>query len=135
APVTTPRLADYLMSVSPYSPHARSVLLNYDVPLEKKTVEQWGQTVGKHPRLLAALAYWYRGERNVGKAAEFFKKALAITHDHGWNQDLANLYLRQGKEDLWLQTMEESLKHPALGLEHAKVCVDISQHFRRKRDW
>jgi tetratricopeptide (TPR) repeat protein len=48
---------------------------------------------------------------------------------------LAEVYRKQGQLDRWQATLEDFLKEPSWGLDHARVRQAIVEHFIERRQW
>jgi len=58
-----------------------------------------------------------------------------LSPDYEAYQRVAGVYKSQGKEELWLATLKEFLTKPDNELDHARVRVEIAEHFMAKGDY
>jgi tetratricopeptide (TPR) repeat protein len=66
---------------------------------------------------------------------KWLKLAVAKSPDEGAYQALAEIYRHQGKEDLWIATLDEFLTRPDYGLSHASVRTTIARRFMQLKQW
>jgi len=123
-----------LLCFSPHSPLARAILINAGAA-SKAEIAEWEKLAVRYPALASALAYHYAKAQQWDDAARYCQEALKIVEDKAIYEFLADVYMRKGDEDRWLQTLEAALRLPDYGLEHAAIQKNIAWHFMGKRQW
>jgi tetratricopeptide (TPR) repeat protein len=128
------RYAQRMLSHSPYAPMARAALIMRDWDNVKAQAADW-EKESQHPEVLLALGRRALSENRLDDAERCIGKALEMSPDLGGFRLLADAYKKMGDTDKWLATLERVLKVPDAGLEHARVRVDIANHFMAKKDF
>ncbi|HTN74260.1 MAG TPA: hypothetical protein VL096_03400 [Pirellulaceae bacterium] len=123
------------LKVSPHSPFGKVCKVFMKIKKLGDETAEWEADAEHYPFLAKTFAEAYMREGNIDKQEHFLR--LAIKNDPSIDNyyQLANLYKRQQKDGLWLTTMKEFLEQPDFGLYHARVRVDISQYFAKRREW
>jgi tetratricopeptide (TPR) repeat protein len=129
-------LLDTLLVISPYSPFARAVLIQYHWNDIQPRASQWETESTNQPALLIALAEHYAGLRRWDDAQRCLKAAIQVVPcDLSLYQRSAAIYEEQGQPDRWLATLEEYLNQRTFDSGHYRVQDDIAEHFMRQKRW
>ena len=94
--------------------------------------------VGKDGGRLSRHGHGFRRPRQKAKRweeATKWLKPVAEMGDSGAVESLLEIYQLQGKMDLWLATLEESLKAPDYSLRHAEVHARIARYYMHDKKW
>ncbi|MFH1299774.1 MAG: hypothetical protein ABIK07_01840 [Planctomycetota bacterium] len=128
-------IARKLLEISPYQP--QTVALNIDANKgyadqhHAEIVEKYGDL----PVILSAMAKRHLRELNDEKAEEILLRRLSLTADHETYNSLAELYLRRGEMEKWLDTMQKALRVPTIGLENAEIRSKIAHYYMGRGEW
>ena len=128
------RNAGNVYQISPHAPLAHTILIEDAWPHAQKLAAEWVKDC-QHPTVLRAIGSKYLALGRVNDAERCLKQSLALSADLATYRKLADVYKAQGKTALWLQTLEEFLKQPDPGLDHARVRVDIAHYYMMKNDY
>ncbi len=127
---------DTLLTISPYSPMARKVLVQYHWDDIQEKADQWDKGSAPYPGLSSSLAERYTNLGRWDDAERCLKAAIKVLpSDLVLYRQLATIYEQQGQTDRWLATLEEYLKQPDYGLEHFAVQSQIAHHFMDRKQW
>jgi hypothetical protein len=125
-----------LLTVSPYSPYARATLIEHDWDQVKDQVGQWEKEAGDSPTLIAALARRYTGLKQSDEAERLLKRYVKLLPDYWGYHALAENYKARNDLKRWQEILDEFLANGEdLGLDHAKVGVELAEHFMRQKLW
>ena len=95
---------------------------------------QVGKDGGRLSRHAMALAGRAKKAKRWEEATKWLKP-VAEMGDSGAVESLLEIYQLQGKMDLWLATLEESLKAPDYSLRHAEVHARIARYYMHDKKW
>src|SRR5207237_982350 len=126
--------AHTLRKLSPYSPAARAALVREDWDAIKEHALEW-EKESQRPDVLLALGQRYVKLHQSDDAERCFKRSLALSPDLPTYRLLAGVYQERGNTEQWLSTLQEVLKQPDTGLNHAQVQVQIARHFMSKKEF
>jgi tetratricopeptide (TPR) repeat protein len=124
-----------LIEACPDSPFAKAILLREEFPYALHRLPEWDASADQHPRLLHELAVYYERHRKLDDAEKCLKRAIDAFPCLSAHRSLADFYLRCGDEKQWLVAVEEALASTDDGLGHASLRVEVSKHYRSKRNW
>lgn len=128
------RYARWMLIHSPYAPMARASLIEFDWPNVQKQAAEW-EKEAQDPQVFLALGRRALADGRVEDAERSLGKAIDISPDFSTYILLANVYKGKGDTDKWLETLERFLKEPDPGLDHARVRVEIAEHYMAKKDY
>ena len=131
----TPAGVRVLLAVSPFSPLARALGVEYCGDAFRGRFVEWEKTAPKCPRLCKAFASRYFDDKRPGDAVKWGKDAVALSPDLKTYRLIAYAYWSQGKKEQFVLTLDEYLDHPDYGLEHAAVCTELARHFMGEKEW
>lgn len=131
---TKTRNAGNVYQISPHAPLAHTILIEDAWPHAQKLAPEWVKDC-QHPTVLRAIGSKYLAMGRTDDAERCLKQSLALSADLATYRKLADVYKAQGKTALWLQTLEEFLKQPDPGLDHARVRVDIAHYYMMKNEY
>jgi tetratricopeptide (TPR) repeat protein len=115
---------------SPFNALAKAayVLLSWNEA--EKSLDLWTKREHPdHPAIFGALGRKYAELKEYDKSEKNWLAYLKIAHDGPAYRELADVNLKDGKEDKWLATLEESLKFEDYGLEHSITNEKIARHY------
>jgi tetratricopeptide (TPR) repeat protein len=124
-----------LLATSPFSPFAKAFGIERCGDSFKAQFPAWEEEARRYPRMAQAMAHRALAGRRRDEAAKWFKAAIARSPSYDLYAALADLYRSQGKTDEWRATLEEYLKQPDYGLDHATVRVQIARQYMRLKQW
>ena len=127
--------ATKLLWVSPFSPRARSVLIESDWEHHKDDASKWEKESGEHASVLVALGKSYHDKNLFNDAIRCFTAASKISPDMATYRWLADCHRKMGDEEKWRATLESFLDQPDYGLAHASVRQEIADYLMDKRQW
>ena len=128
--------AHELVVLSPFNPLGYATLINEDWDFAKEHAADWEKQLGQHAEVLRALSWRYSQLPSFPDAERCLAANLKLAPDRWGYDTLAEVYKKQGKIDLWQQTLDEYLadvEDP--GLEHANVQVKIARYFMSRKQW
>ncbi len=128
------RCAKSLLRISPYSPLARTWLVDAEAA-SKTEIAEWEKSADKYPGLASGLARYYSKAEQWDDAARCCQAAIKVVEDKAIYEFLAEVYAKKGDEDHWLETLEGALRLPDYGLDHAQIQSKIAWHFMGKKEW
>ena len=125
-----------LLSTSPNSPWAISLLIEDDWEKQKDKIDQYAELAKQHARLSMALSERYRETKEYEKAINCIE--TAIKQDPSFNNyfRLARIYKLQNNADKFRETYDDYLTtQPDFGLDHARANQEVARFYIRKRQW
>jgi tetratricopeptide (TPR) repeat protein len=129
-------VAQSILKVSPFHPFARATLISRAWDTVRDKIPAWEKESGDSPAFLAALAMHYSAAKSYDEAQPVLARYIELSPDVWAFQSLAANFKAQGKIDRWQETLDEFLnKVDDLGLDHAKVRVEIAEHFIGLKQW
>jgi tetratricopeptide (TPR) repeat protein len=126
-------VARRMLAVSPYSPYARRILLEYNSDWEVLG-KQYEKDGNFGPELSQVMGWKYGSKKQYAKAIPYYEQAVAQIKEGYVYRALADCYLKVGREDDWLRTLEETLSLPDYKLDHANTRKAIATHFMKSGD-
>ncbi len=123
-----------LLRNSPFSPVGAALAIELCGDDYKPHFREWEKGSADYPVLVSAFA-----QRTTAAArweeAEKWLKLVAATGDMDGFRGLAKVYALQGKMDRWAATLEDSLKAPDYGLDHARAQTNIARYYMHVKQW
>lgn len=123
------------LNSSPDCPWAIAAMIKNAWPQVSAHADDWEKRYGNHPDVRAAFALTYQTLNRLDDAIRNYNEYLRKAPELWAYNDLAIIYLAQGKEDLWLATLKDCLDQPDYGLTHAAVQDVIAKHFMQKGEY
>jgi hypothetical protein len=123
-----------LVDVSPHSPNAMAMALRSGQARPEEE-EAWEEFADGSPLVARAFAKTWEARGDVAKTEKFLKLAAEMDPSHVNFRALAAHYQRQGDEEHWLQALDDFLKTPEFGLDHAQIRCEIAKHYAERREW
>jgi tetratricopeptide (TPR) repeat protein len=122
-----------LLAVSPHSPYAMGIALGATPqPEAEKT---WEEVAKRSPYLASSFAEVWNKRGDPAKSERFLKLAAELDPSLENYRKLAAHYKGRGDDAKWLGALDDSLKTPSLGLDHARVQCEIAKYYSDKREW
>jgi tetratricopeptide (TPR) repeat protein len=129
-------IARALLKVSPYHPFARATLVVRDWDHVKDQVATWRKQSGEWPAFLAALGQHHTAAGEFDAAQVALARYIELSPDAWAYETLAANFKAQGNLLRWQETLDEFLKNVEdLGLDHARVRVQIADYFMGLKQW
>jgi tetratricopeptide (TPR) repeat protein len=129
-------IAREILKVSPFNSYARAISIRRNWDAIKDQVPTWEKESADSPAVYAALVLHYSATKNYVAAERAISRYMKLSPDLWAYQTLAANYKAQGKIDRWLATLEEFLNNVEdLGLDHAKIRVEIADHYMGLKQW
>lgn len=129
------KIAVELREVSPESALGVAAMIRHDWNHLPVAVSEWETKFPHDAGVQCALADRYTQLKQFDKAVRFRKRQIALVPDQSAIRALADLYLKHGDEQLWIETLQTSLKAPSYGLEHEQTHADLGDYYMRRKDW
>lgn len=123
------------LNSSPDCPWAIAGMIKNAWPQVSAHADDWEKRYASHPDVRAAFALTYQKLNRLDDAIRNYNEYLRNAPELWAYNDLAIIYLAQGKEDQWLATLKDCLNQPDYGLTHAAVQNLIAKHFMQKGDY
>jgi tetratricopeptide (TPR) repeat protein len=130
-----PANARRVLTVSPYSPLARAVLVESDWKSVAADAAEWEKAGAAHPRVLVAFARHYLASGRPDNTERLLKAAIRIEPAPRVYSELAEMYRDQGRHAEWLATVDECLTKPDYGLNHAMMCSNLARDLMDLGQW
>jgi len=128
--------ARLLLGVSPHSRYARGVLLEHDWERAGPHLADWEKDSGDSPALLGALARRYSALGKTDEADRMLTRYIKLSPEHWAYAMLAGNRKARGDLKGWQAALDEFLESGAdPGLEHARVRVEIADHYMGMGRW
>lgn len=128
------KYAKWMMIHSPMAPMARASLVRFDWKTASASAAQW-EKEAQDPLLFVALGRRAIIDGRTADAERLLTRAIELSPDLTTYRLLADMYKQQNKTDKWLATLEKFLEEPDPSLHHARVRVDIAEHFMSMKDF
>ncbi|OWK35998.1 hypothetical protein FRUB_08561 [Fimbriiglobus ruber] len=93
------------------------------------------KTYPESPTVQRRLAQRYSTDGRFDDAERCFRRWVELSPDGRAYREMAAVYLKQGKEELWKKALEDSLKQEDHGLDHAQSRVDLARFYMNKKDF
>jgi tetratricopeptide (TPR) repeat protein len=128
-------LARALQKVSPHSPIPYWMLIEHDWKNSEAQAAEWEKRFKDAPVVQGILGERYFRLHRWADAERCARASLALSPDKDAYDVLADVYLQQGQLDRWQATLDDFLKTEDVGLEHARVRVQIARRFMGNKQW
>jgi hypothetical protein len=127
---------DSLGRVSPYCPVVQELRFrdHWSDPAVQRSLDGWEAKYAQQPGTLAMLATRFIKDGRTDDGERALTQYVKIAGDYWASEMLADLYLQAGDEGRWLSTLEDVVKRPDYGLNHAQAEVKIARHFMSAGD-
>jgi hypothetical protein len=122
-----------MLAVSPHSPFAMAAAARASsgsLPDKK-----WEEKAEESPYLAWTFAEIWKRRGDRAKTEEFLKLSVKLDPSPSKSRQLASFYKEGGDEKNWLKVLDECLKTPSVGLEHAQIQCEIAQYYAYRREW
>jgi hypothetical protein len=121
-------IASGTLGISPYSPYAMGAMIAANWPAQKAKAAEYETWAPGVAYLRGELAKKYVEDNRIDDATRCFKAYLEIVKDEWVYKDMANVHLKQGNEEAWLQDLETYLREGEdYALSHANVRKEIAR--------
>lgn len=130
--------ANRLINSSPYSPFARSVLIEADNAMAREHLDEWRNdpATGHSPAILGALGRRYTKEKRIDDAQAMLSEYVEESPERWAYEMLAQNELGRGHKDQWRDYLEKFLERGENnGLDHAGVQVQIAREYMNRGYW
>ena len=130
------KYAESLMEVSPNHPLARATLIELAWDKVKVKVGEWEKQSANDPSILKALGQHWFNAKNYDECRRVLKRYNEQSPDLWGYRMLADSFKAQGDMNHWQETLDDFLNRVEdLGLDHAKVRVDLAEYFMSRKEW
>jgi len=123
-----------LLRGSPFSPVCPVLAVQFCGDAYKSRFGEWEKAAADYPAVAVAFAHRAMAAARWEESERWFK-LVSATGDIEAIQQLAKVYALQGKWDLWVGAMEDSLKAPDFGLSHAMANTSIARYYMHGKQW
>ena len=129
-------LARELLRVSPHAPLAPAVLIENDwwEDVEPKAAG-WEKAFARHPTVQLALGQRYAKMKKYDDAERCLRATIELSPEYRAYQALADVYAARGRFDRWQATLDDYLEQEDIGLDHARVRVEIANALMARGDY
>jgi tetratricopeptide (TPR) repeat protein len=135
-PDKTAHFGRVLLTISPYSAYAMSILIQADWNRVQGEIPSWRAKVGDAPGLIGALGKKYAELKQYDEAEKYLKRYVELSGDEWAYQELAACYEARGDRDRAKATLDNYLnKTESAGLRHAQVQVEIANKLMKQGRW
>lgn len=118
-------------AVSPYSGSAMAYLIETDWPTLSKQ-SNLDKTWAGQPAVMVALGRQRLEEKNTIEAERLFREAIKYSPDLSSYRALADIYKTDTAK--YVEILDEFLRTPDDGLQHARVASDIAIHYLNQKE-
>jgi tetratricopeptide (TPR) repeat protein len=129
------KYARTLLAVSPHSRYAKAMLIEKDWGHSQSLAAAWEKESGDSPVILGAFARLYTSQGKVDEAQRYLARYIQREPEYWAYEQLARIYKDRGDLRRWQETLEDFLKVEDTGLEHAKVRVELADHYMASGQW
>lgn len=119
----------------PNVPVAVAAVARNDWEFHRQHAAMWEVRYPDVPEVLAAIADGYEADENFDGAERCLRQAIRVSPDSATYFQLARMLYKMDRHDDWRKLLEEFLKTPNYGLEHARVNHDIALYLMDRREW
>ncbi|HKB05166.1 MAG TPA: hypothetical protein VKD90_23275, partial [Gemmataceae bacterium] len=130
----TSQFARRMLGVSSFAPLARAAAIVHDPAVPASYLAGW-EREAQHPEVFEALAVRAFREARFDDQQRHLQQAIAASPELNTYRILAELRKADGDIDGWLAALNEFLKGPDAGLDHARVRVELAEYFLSKKDY
>lgn len=127
--------ANNLRTVSPHRPVSVAFIIDHEWEFAKKHVDEWERTCGDNPLFLKALAQKYQELHRPSDAERCLKKLTVVVPEPSSHLQLADHYRQQDDLKACQAALEDALDLPSLGLEDARIRVQLANLLMQRGDW
>ena len=129
-------MARELLRVSPFAPLAAAILIENDwwEDVEPKAAG-WEKAFARHPTVQLALGQRYAKMKKYDDAERCLRATIELSPEYRAYQALADVYAARGRFDRWQETLDAYLKQEDIGLDHARVRVEIANALMARGDF
>lgn len=127
---TREQMLRHLIQISPNDPHTRARLVRHAPELARELFGQDAEQLIENPEAALAVAKDYRARGEVEKAVGILEELIGRMPDFKPHVELAEIYLEQGNEDRWLETLTQFIENGEdRGLLRTRARERIARHF------
>jgi hypothetical protein len=134
-PAGMAEVARNLLEVSPDSPFAMAVLIEFDPKATAAEIAGWEKKAGDTPQVLEALARLHTKQKKPELAERDLIRYIEQQPECWAYQMLAANYKGRGDMKRWRETLEKSLTAEETGLEHVQARVQIADYLMDQGRW
>ena len=124
-----------LLKVSPHHPVAAAKIIRYDWKSAEPELGEWGKEFGNQPAFVREVARHYQDEGPPDLAEKHLKKLIELTPEVTHYRALAAVYKQLNETDKYVNTLEDALKVPELGLNQSRVRAQLADHYMDQGDY
>ncbi|WP_145451877.1 tetratricopeptide repeat protein [Gimesia panareensis] len=128
-------IARLMLEISPHQPQTVSLNIDANQGYADQHHAEIVKKYGDNPEILSAMGKRHLRELNDEKAEEILLRRLEFTKDFQTYESLAELYMRRGEMEKWLDIMKKSLRVPTTGLENAEIRSKIAYYYMGEGKW
>lgn len=128
-------IARLMLEISPHQPQTVSLNIDANKGYADQHHTEIVEKYGDNPEILSAMGKRHLRELNDEKAEEILFRRLEFTKDFQTYNSLAELYMRRGEMEKWLDIMKKSLRVPTTGLENAEIRSKIAYYYMGEGKW
>ncbi|MFK7776972.1 MAG: hypothetical protein QM501_02460 [Gimesia sp.] len=128
-------VAKNLQKISPHMPQTVALNIKTNNDYAKNKHAELIKIYDQEPIVLSSLAKRYIADKKYAKAEETLKLRIDIAPDYRTYTALANIYKDRGETDKWIETLEQALELPSLGLSDNRVHYKLANHYMGQGEW
>jgi hypothetical protein len=130
------KAAEQLMIVCADHPFARATLIRLAWDKVKDKVAEWEKQAPDNPSIMQAIGQHWSDAKNYDEARRVLKRYIEVSPDLWGYRTIAESYKAQGDMVRWQETLDDFVnKVEDLGLDHAKVRVELAEYFMNRKEW
>jgi tetratricopeptide (TPR) repeat protein len=124
-----------LLEISPYHPIAAGSIVRNDWKAAQPHLSEWEARFGGHWAYVREIAKHYQDDGPPELAEKHIQKFVELAPEVTNYRALATLYRKRGDTQKYLQALEDALKLPEMGLDHARVRVQLAEYYMEKGEF
>lgn len=127
-------LVHFLSNVAPQLPQAVAQRIAASGLKDAEEARPLETRYDQSPRVLQAIADWYSSRGKYGDAKRCLERRIAIAPEVSAYRSLADVYAWSNERAKWKATLEEALKVPTLGLDHALIQDMLARYYMHRNE-
>lgn len=129
----SPETVRRMRTQSPDSPDVTAAWIRLNEPGLRSQIPELERRFARRQQVWEALigTYWNSKEDRI----RVLRKCIELSHEYWAYMTLASTYHENREYDQYLAVLNEVLKQPSRGLEHARARVQIARHYMSEHQW
>lgn len=130
-------VSDFIARIQAFAPDSPNAVGAYAMHHPDESKSHWGEYLDKYessPSVNVGVGFASMRAEEYKITIRAFERITRVAADPTVYQQLAEAYLRTGREDLWERTLIEFVDQPSVDLVTAGVNVKLARHYEAKGD-